>query len=53
VVVSAMGADPYPVIYRRSHRSITFRCERCRLQWTVTSKTARGTVGNVQKVATK
>jgi len=24
------------VIYRRNHRSVTMRCERCHLQWTMT-----------------
>jgi|SRR5882724_304089 len=30
------GVKHESVIYRRSETSITFRCERCKLQWTIT-----------------
>jgi hypothetical protein len=36
VFVYGPANDRPAVVYRRSHRSVTFRCERCRLQWTIT-----------------
>jgi hypothetical protein len=34
--VSKPGSPELGVIYRRSHKSITMRCEQCGLQWTMT-----------------
>jgi hypothetical protein len=31
-----LGVKHESVMYRRSEHSITFRCERCKLQWTIT-----------------
>jgi hypothetical protein len=53
---NSLGLHPLGVIYRRSDKSVTMRCEKCGLQWTMTwakihqaAKAPRKTIGSRSK----